>query len=88
MIYAIHELNLFVGHLVEFILVALGLEGKPEHTAKGYDGRIELVTARIRVIIPRKGDVWKPKQEREDPEILVGGKPITRSKKQAENNTL
>ena len=49
MIYAIHELNLFVGHLMEFILVALGLERKPEHAAKGYDGRIELVTTRIRV---------------------------------------
>jgi hypothetical protein len=88
MIYAIHELNLFVGHLVELILVALGLEGKPEHTAKGHDGRIELVATRIRVIVPRKGYIRKPKQKREDPEILVWGEPITRCKKQAENNTL
>jgi hypothetical protein len=85
MIYAIHELNLFVGHLVELILVALGLEGKPEHTAKGYDRWIEFVAARIRIIVPRKGDVREPKQEREDPEILVWGKPITRCKKQSKH---
>jgi hypothetical protein len=88
MIYAIHELNLFIGHLVKFILVALGLEREPNHTAKWYDRWIELVAARIRIIVPRKGDVREPQQEREDPEILMWGKPITRCKKQAENNTL
>jgi hypothetical protein len=86
MIYAIHSLNLFVGHLAELILVAPGLEREPNHAAKWYDRWIELVAARIRIIVPRKGDVREPQQEREDPEILVWGEPITRGKKQSKHD--
>jgi hypothetical protein len=87
-IHLVHGLNLFVGHLAELILVALGLEGQPNHAAKWYDRGIELVTTRVSIIVPRKGDVWEPQQEREDPEILVGGKPVTRSKKQSKHDAL
>jgi hypothetical protein len=72
---------------MEFILVTLGLEGEPEHPAEGHYGRVELVTTRVSVIIPRESYVREPKQERKDPEILVWGKPITRCKKQSKRNT-
>lgn len=84
----IHELNLIVGHLVKFILVALGLEGKPEHAAKRHDGWIEFITTSIRIVVPCEGNVREPEQERKDPEILVWGKPITRCKKQCKHNAL
>ena len=88
MIHAIHHVYLRLGQSLELALVLVRLKGKPDHAAERHDRRLELVAAVVCVVVPRHGDVRRPKQEGQDPQILMRQEPVAPCNAHGEQDAL